>query len=249
MDHWEPLGNGLMLLSTKTHPFTTDSLLLASFSAPRPAEPCADLGTGTGIIPLLWCSRANPGPVLALELHPDAARMAARSVEANGLGERIAVIEGDAREYKRFLPHQGLGLIACNPPYYPPGTGLAAADPARAQARQAESLTLSDLALAARYGLKYGGRLCLCLPVGRLAEAVRLFSGQGLEPKRLRLVQQSPHKEPYLFLLECRLGGGTGLKAEPVLCIRGEDGGYTPEMRAVYGEYTNHCQEDSHEHS
>lgn len=237
MEKWEPLGRGLKILTAKTLGFTTDSLLLAHFSAPRPAQPCADLGTGTGIIPLLWCSRANPGPVLALELHPHAARMAAQSVTANGLQERITVIHGDAREYKRLLPHQGLGLIACNPPYFPPGTGLPAADPARAQARQAETLTLTDLALAARYGLKQGGRLCLCLPVGRLAEAVCLFSGQGLEPKRLRLVQQNPQREPYLLLLECRLGGRPGLRAEPTLCIQGEDGGYTPEMRAVYGDY------------
>lgn len=248
--HWEPLTSCLRVLVSPSYSFTTDALLLASFSLPRRAEPCADLGTGTAVIPLLWCGRAEPGPILALELQPEAAQMAARSVEANGLGDRITVLQADVRDYKRHLPHQGLGLIACNPPYFPAGTGLSASDPARAQARQAETLTLSDLAIAARYGLKYGGRLCLCLPAQRLAEAVCLLSCQRLEPKRLRLVQQSPQKEPYLFLLECRLGGKPGLKVEPTLCICGESGTYSTEMQAVYGEYTqNQRQEDCYEHA
>ncbi len=241
MEKWEPLGIHLKVLVSKSHSFTTDSLLLAHFSAPRRAEPCADLGTGTAVIPLLWCGRASPGPILALELQPEAARMATRTVEANGLSQRITVLQADAREFKRHLPHQALGLVACNPPYFSAGTGLPPANPARAQARQAESLTLLDLALAARYGLKFGGRLCLCLPVHRLAEAVCLFSAQRLEPKRIRLVQQSPQKEPYLFLLECRLGAKPGLKAEPVLCIRGEDGRYTREMQEIYGDYTENA--------
>ena len=148
MEKWEPLGIHLKVLVSKSHSFTTDSLLLAHFSAPRRAEPCADLGTGTAVIPLLWCGRASPGPILALELQPEAARMATRTVEANGLSQRITVLQADAREFKRHLPHQALGLVACNPPYFSAGTGLPSANPARAQARQAESLTLLDLALA-----------------------------------------------------------------------------------------------------
>lgn len=237
---WEPLSKNLKILVSASHRFNTDTLLLADFSMPRPGERCADLGSGCGTIPLLWCHRSSPGAVLAVELQPEAVDLMARSLRENSLEDKITLRQGDIRDYKAVLPHQGLGLIACNPPYYPAGAGLRGDNPQRTAARHGESLTLGDLAQAARYGLKYSGRLCLCLPVFRLAEAVGVFSGKGLEPKRLRLVQERPGKAPYLFLMECRLGGKPGLTAEPTLLLQGEDGAFSPEMTEIYGDYAQH---------
>ena len=70
-----------------------------------------------------------------------------------------------------------------------------------------------------------------------LAEAVCLFHDRGLEPKRLRLVQQRPGKEPYLFLLECRKGGGAGLVVEETLVLTDGSGNYSLEMERIYGDY------------
>lgn len=237
-ERWEPLGQNLRVLTGGGHGFTTDTLLLAHFSQPRPGERCADLGTGCGTIPLLWCRRARPGPVLALEVQREAAELARRSAEANGLGQRITVVQGDVRDYKRWLPHQGLELAACNPPYFPVGAGLRAEDPRRDTARREGEMSLQDLARAAQYALKCGGRLCLCLPVGRMAEAMGTLAGHRLEPKRLQLVQARRDKAPYLFLLECRSGGRSGLQALPTLVVQGEDGQPTGEMLDIYGDYT-----------
>ena len=87
------------------------------------------------------------------------------------------------------------------------------------------------------YSLRHGGRLCICLPSVRLTEAVCLFHDRGLEPKRLRLVQQRPGKEPYLFLLECRKGGGAGLVVEETLVLTDGSGNYSLEMGRIYGDY------------
>lgn len=214
---WELLEKGSGVWVTKEYGFTTDTLLLARFSQPRRGEACADLGTGCGMIPMLWRSRGEPESVLAVEIEKDGAALAARSAEQNGF-VNVKVMCGDAREYRTILPHQKLDLIACNPPYYPLGAG-AAAEKERKTARCDETFTLSDLAAAAKWGLKWGGRLCLCLRTERLAEALALFRGERLEPKRLRLVQSGPDKQPYLFLLECRYGGKPGLEAEPVLIL------------------------------
>ncbi len=238
MEHWEPLGSRLRVLVSPSHGFTTDTLLLAHFSLPRPGERCAELGCGCGAISLLWCARARPAHVAAIELQPQAVELAARSVRENGLEELVTVTQGDARDYRQLLPHQGLDRIACNPPYYPAGAGLPSQDPSRRTARHSRDLTLEDLAAAARYGLKFGGRLCLCLPASRLAEAAAALSQRSLEPKRLRLVQQRPEKAPYLFLLECRLGGGPGLTAEPTLFMQDGEGHVTREMGEIYGDYT-----------
>ncbi len=234
--HWEPLGKSCRVLVTKEHGFTTDTLLLAHFSAPHPEEACADLGTGCGTIPLLWQSRGHTGPVLAIELRREAAELAEASAAQNGFSQEITVICGDVRQYKGLLSHQSLGLIACNPPYYSIPSGALGHGP-RKTARHEDSLTLEDLSAAARYGLRHGGRLCVCLPTERLAEAMRTFGQVGLEPKRLRLVQSNPGKAPYLFLLECRKGGKPGLTVESTLFLTDAAGDPTPELVKIYGDY------------
>lgn len=235
--HREPLGPNLHVLVSPCHSFNTDTLLLAHFSMPSPGQRCADLGTGCGAIPLLWCARGCPRQVLALELQEEGAALAERSAAENGFSENLQVIRGDLREYKALLPHQGLDLIACNPPYYPQGSGAKARQPERAAARHEESMTLEDLCSAARFSLKFGGRLCFCLPVERLAEAAALCRAMGLEPKRLRLVQLRADRPPYLFLMECRRGGKPGLVGEPTLLLRQADGNWSQDMLEIYGDY------------
>lgn len=239
---WEPLAPGCQVLVTREHGFSTDTLLLAAFSQPRRGERCADLGTGCGTIPLLWRARGEPGPILAVELQPQAAEQARRSVERSGYTGHIQVVEGDVRDYKALLPCQGLDRVACNPPYTLPGAGAASPDPQRRAARQGDCFSLEDLAQAARYSLKHRGRLCLCLPVRRLAEALALFPRWDLEPKLLRLVQQRRDKAPYLFLLECRRGGRPGgLEAAPTLLLEEDTGGPTRELLEVYGSYRDNA--------
>ena len=239
---WEPLAPGCQVLVTREHGFSTDTLLLAAFSQPQRGERCADLGTGCGTIPLLWRARGEPGPILAVELQPQAAEQARRSVERSGYNGHIQVVEGDVRDYKALLPCRGLDRVACNPPYTLPGAGAASPDPQRRAARQGDCFSLEDLAQAARYSLKHRGRLCLCLPVRRLAEALALFSRWDLEPKLLRLVQQRRDKAPYLFLLECRRGGRPGgLEAAPTLLLEEDTGGPTRELLEVYGSYRDNA--------
>lgn len=239
---WEPLAPGCQVLVTREHGFSTDTLLLAAFSQPRRGERCADLGTGCGTIPLLWRARGEPGPILAVELQPQAAEQARRSVERSGYEQHIQVVEGDVRDYKALLPCQGLDRVACNPPYTLPGSGAASPDPQRRAARQGDCFSLEDLAQAARYSLKHRGRLCLCLPVRRLAEALALFPRFDLEPKLLRLVQQRRDKAPYLFLLECRRGGRPGgLEAAPTLLLEEDTGGPTRELLEIYGSYRDNA--------
>lgn len=217
--HWETLAPGYRVLVSREYGFTTDTLLLADFSMPTRGESCADFGTGCGTIPLLWAAGGKPGPVWGVEIQEEAARMARESVEESGLADRVTILQGDLREIRTLLPHQSLDLVACNPPYQAVGAGPRSPSTARALAREENTLSLEELAEAARFVLRHGGRLCLCQRVQRLAEAMVVFHQAGLEPKRLRLVQQRMEKAPYLFLLECRRGGRPGMEVEPVLLL------------------------------
>ena len=234
--HWEPLSRRGRVLVSREHGFSTDTLLLADFSLPLRGEACADLGTGCGVIPLLWKLRGKPGPVWGVELQEDGARQAEVSVRENGFSREITILQGDVRDIRSLFSHQSLDLVSCNPPYQAAGTGLPGTREALHTARHGDTLSLGDLARAARYVLRQGGKLCLCLRTGRLAEALALFREESLEPKRLRLVQQRAGKAPYLFLLECRSGGRSGMTVEPTLLLE-EGGAPSAELEAIYGDY------------
>jgi len=233
-ERWEPLGKRLKILVNSEFGFGTDSLLLADFAAPKNGENSADLGCGCGAIALLWLYRAKPGKTLAVEIQRSAVDLMRKSVKENGYEDRVLVINEDIRNYKHILPHQGLDLIACNPPYF--SEGLKSSNPQRNTIRHSDSLELDDLAKAAKFSLKYGGRLCICMPAFRLAYAINTLHVRGLEAKRLRLVQSTNDKPPYLFLLECRSGGKPGVEIMPTLVLN--DGGLpSKEIIRIYGDY------------
>lgn len=242
---WEALGDGCGLWVTAESAVTTDSLLLAHFClAPLEArkapfcarEHWADLGTGTGLLPILWRQRGFGGKITAVELRAGLAALARRSAEANRFREDFTVLCADAAQARTIFAPGSLHLLASNPPYYPPDRG-AVAEGVRGLSRQEGSLSLETLAEAGRWALRDGGRLCVCLAPFRLGEAVRVFSAKGLEPKRLRLAQGRADTPPFLALLECRKGGRTGLLTEPVLVLQTASGEMTEAGKRAYGAY------------
>ena len=234
----EPLSRNCSVIVSHSHYFTTDTLLLASFSLPKPGEACADFGTGCGAIPLVWCARGKPRKIYALELQEEACSQAKRSAELNGLQDTIDVqnlnLCGLAAARPGFL--QGLDLVACNPPYKAAGSGVKNSGNAKRIARHECECTLSEIAAAAAAVLRFGGRFCLCQRPERLCDVLEAMRLNGLEPKRLRFVHQRAGKEPSLFLVQGTRGGKPGLRVEPPLFI--EDGdGYSQEMLELYGDY------------
>lgn len=232
---WETLGPDLRLCVSREHTFGTDALLLSDFAAPRAKEIVCDLGSGCGIIPALWFRQPEQGPekVWALELQPEAVALMERSLKEGGLPpERFIPVQGDLRA----LPLQkGIcDLVTCNPPYYPTGSGAVSTMAASRTARHEMACTLEEVCKAAADLLHQGGRFCLCHRPERLAEVFRAMQARGLEPKRLRFVQQKPEKPPRLFLLEGRLGGKASLRVEASLYLE-EAGKPSPEMARIYG--------------
>lgn len=234
--HYEELGGGVRLWVTKAHKFGTDAFLLSDFAAPRGTDRAADLGSGCGIVPALWFRRTETAPceAVAVELQEGACAQMERSLSEGGLpAGRFVPLHADLRELRGRLPAGGYDLVTCNPPYTGPGGGLLSEPPARRIARHETACTLADVAAAAKYLLRYGGRFCLCHRPERLADIVCTLREAGLEPKRLRLVQQRPESAPWLALVEGRRGGRPGLRVEPPLVVEGE-GGFSPEMLRIY---------------
>ena len=243
LSHWEPLSPRISVLVNSTHRFNTDTVLLAWFSAPRKGEVCADFGAGCAAIPLIWCAKAQsgegaqPAKIYAVELQSDACRLAETSVQKNELQNTICIIHKNINDLQYLYPPRGLDLVACNPPYKPDGTGVKNPQEGLSIARHETACTFAEVAAAAAYQLRWGGRFCCCLRPERLCGAIQDLRRAGLEPKRLRFVQQRPNKAPFLFLMQAARGGKPGLRVEPVLLVEDGAGGFSQEMLQIYGSY------------
>ncbi len=237
-EHLEPLSRDISVIVSQNHRFNTDTILLASFSLPKTGETCADFGTGCGAIPLIWCAKAKPKKIYGVEIQEDACKMARRSVELNHLADTVRILRCDMTSIreKAALPANGFGLISCNPPYKAEGAGLKNPEETRRIARHEVACSFAEIVRNAAYLLRYGGRFCCCLRPERLCGVMLDLRAKGLEPKRLRLVQQRADKAPSLFLLQAVRGGKPGMVIDPVLLIE-EGGGYSEEMIRIYGEY------------
>ena len=241
------LGGLRIIQSRNGFRFGMDAVLLAHFSSVRPREKVADLGTGTGIIPMLLCGHTRVGKVVGLEIQPDMADMAARSVRMNGLEDRISIVEGDLKQAHVLLGYNGFDVVTCNPPYERRGGGIVSQDKAWAIARHEEACTLSDVARTGFNLLRQGGKMNLIIRADRAVESLITLKEARMEPKRIRLICPSSDKGPNLMLIEAVRGGHPGVRWEPVLVVYGPDGQYTADVRAIYNACAREEEEEEQE--
>lgn len=242
MERWEPLrrlGKEGGVYVTPQYSFGSDAMLLANFAAPRGQKTVCELGTGCGIISLLWCAvppwkRRQPLEITAVEIQKEAAALAARSVARNGLQEQIRVLCADWRQLEGVLSAGSFERVVCNPPYFPVNSGGVSEDEARRLARHEDGpAALDELCTAAARLLQNGGSFCLCHRPERLCDLLAALRRAGLEPKRLQMVQQEDDSAPWLLLCEAKKGGKPGLQMLPAMVLRRDDA-FTDAYHWVY---------------
>ncbi len=234
----EPLGNGIEVIVSPTHHFTTDTILLSHFASPKKNAKCVDLGSGCGTIPLLWTRFNKNLNITAVEIQADAADMINRSIRHNGLEASFSVLCEDLRELKGKIPFGYFDVVTCNPPYKIAGGGVTNPEEGKLLARHEASCTMEDVIKTASKLLQFSGNFCMCQRPERLTDALTLMRKYDLEPKELRLVQGKADKKPKLFLLKGKKGGKEGyLEVLPTLIIENADGTFTQEMNEIYGCY------------
>ena len=215
--------------------FSMDSVLIAHFPRVKKNARVIDLGTGTGVIPLLIADEVKE--ICAVELNERAADLARRNVELNDLTEKILVVAGDYRKHRELFKAESFDLAIANPPYTPVTNGAANLIEGIARARHEFTATLEDVVTAARYVLKFHGVFCMIHLASRLCEIVDALHRHQMEMKRLRLIQPKIGREANLIMLEAVVGANVGnLKILPPLIVHNEDGSYTDEIYKIYNE-------------
>ncbi len=216
--------------------FGMDAVLLANFANISPKADVLDLGTGTGIIPLLLAAKSKGKSWTGLEIQPEMVDMAERSVKLNSVEEKCHIVEGDLKNIKELFKPGQFGAVTSNPPYMKESSGLKNMKDTVVIARHEVCATLEDVVQAASYLLKTSGTFTMVHRPTRLPEIMELMVKYRLEPKRMQLVQPRADKEPNLVLIEAVKEAGRECRMLPTLNVYDEDGKYTEELLRYYGK-------------
>ena len=228
--------NGLKIIQkTDGFCFGMDAVLLSGFASVKPGERALDLGTGTGIIPLLLSAKTKGDHFTGLEIQTEIMKMAQRSVALNGLEKKIDIIQGDIKEASRIFGAASFDVVTSNPPYMNDAHGLKNPGDVKAISRHEVLCTLEDVVREGTKALKPGGRFYMVHRPHRLAEIITVMRQYKLEPKRMKFVHPFADKDANMVLIEAVRGGGAWLKLEPPGIVYKEPGVYTDEIYEIYG--------------
>lgn len=229
----EELRENLFIVQHKEgYRFSLDAVLVAGFVQPKPGEKIFDLGTGSGVIPLLLWAREPELWLTGLEIQARLAKQAQKSVTINGLDERITIIQGDLKELKQ----EWLGrwdTVVTNPPFFAGHSGRINPSEEKALARHELACTLEDIVLAAHKLLKKQGRFILIHKPERLSELLKLFSLYRFSLTRLTFVHGTEKLPAKFMLVEAVLDSGKPLEVLPPVIIHEQQGAYSPQLERL----------------
>ncbi|MBW1649882.1 MAG: methyltransferase [Deltaproteobacteria bacterium] len=212
--------------------YSIDSIILAAYlcSTVSCKDTIIDLGTGSGIIPLILAFKKKDINILGIELQKSLADIAKLNVSANNMTEKIKIAEADFRLFNKdsfFIPAD---VVVSNPPYRKAGSGKINPDFQKAIARHEIKASLKDIIATAKIMLKVSGRFVIIYPAVRMAELFYEMKIVGIEPKLIRSIHSKKNKEAKLILTEGVKGGKSGVKVASPLIIYNDNGSYTQEI-------------------
>lgn len=215
--------------------FGCDAVILSSFAKVKEGARVIDLGCGNGVIPILLAAKTNAQEIVGLEIQEESATLARRSVELNGLEDRIKIVNGDIKEAVSTFGGSSFDAITTNPPYMNSGCGLTNDASAMTIARHEVLVSLEDIIGQSAGLLRPGGHFYMIHRPHRLADIISLMRKYKIEPKRMRMVHPYADKEPTMVLIEGLRGGKPNLTVDAPLIIYKEVNQYTDEIYDIYG--------------
>ena len=214
--------------------FGMDAVLLSAFANVRKGEKVLDIGTGTGIIPILMEARYGGESYVGIEIQEDVADMASRSVKYNNLEDRIVIDNADVKDALELYGSSHFDVITTNPPYMTVDKGLVNPSDTKALSRHEISVKLEDIMSISSKILKNKGRFYMIHRPARLVEIMNVMRKYNLEIKRIRMVHPYIDKEANMVLIEAMHDGKPFLKVENPLIVYEKSGEYTKEVMDIY---------------
>lgn len=208
----EQLGSHLKIIISDKFNFTSDSIILAEFSNPSSKYNVLEIGSGCGIIPLIWCKNKKAKNIIAVEINKQACDMFSRSILINNLKDKIHIINKDILEYaSSHNIHNKFDMAVCNPPYSKLESTKPCKNVERSLARHENEINIEQIIKASSILLKNGGYLCLCCRTERLCDVIFNMRKYNVEPKFLQFVEYKKGYIPGLFLIKGKRNSKPGI--------------------------------------
>lgn len=214
--------------------FGIDAVLLSDFAKAKKDEIVFDIGTGTGIIPILMSAKTDAKKYFAIDIQQESVDMARRSIKLNKLTDKIEVFHLDIKNVFEKFEKNSINVVTSNPPYMNMGGGLINEYDAKAIARHEIFCNLDDIVKATSLLLKPNGRFYMVHRPNRLCDIICTLRNYKLEPKTIRFVQPYENKEPNMVLIESIKNGKAFMKILPNLIVYNKDKQYTDEINRIY---------------
>lgn len=228
-------NNYKIIQNTKKFCFGMDGVLLSGFTRVNSGENALDLGTGTGIIPILLEGKTEGKHFTGLEIQVESADMARRSIAINKQEDKVDIVVGDIKEASKIFGLASFDVVTSNPPYMNYNHGIVNPNEAKAIARHEIMCSLEDVVREASKVLKPKGRFYMVHRPFRLVEILTTLSFYKLEAKRIKFVHPYIDKEPNMVLIECLKGAKSNVIVEAPLIVYKEPNVYTDEIYDIYG--------------
>lgn len=217
--------------------FGIDSVLLSDFAKNIKKDSMVlDLGTGTGIIPILLCGKTKLKEVTGIELQEEVAKMAKKSIKLNNLEDKFNVINENILNLNKIYENQTFDVIVSNPPYKKKDTGITNENEKKIISRHEISASLEDFIKISKDLLKDKGEFYMVHRPERLVDIFELMRKYKIEPKILKMVYSYKNKEPKLILIKGVKNAKPFLKVESNLYIYEDTGKYTKEILKIYNK-------------
>lgn len=228
--------NGLKIIQNSCgFCFGIDSVLLSDFAKEiKNGSEVIDLGTGSGIIPILLSAKTKAKHFDAIEIQEEVANMAGRSVCLNKLENKIMVINGNIKDIKD--QKKKYDVVVTNPPYMKNNTGAKNENIKKLISRHEIECTISDIAEISYSILKDNGEIYMVHRPDRLHDIFYIFRKNKLEIKQVRFVHSKENTQAVLVLIKAVKNAKPFLKIDKPLIIYKEDGTYTDEVLKIYNK-------------
>lgn len=217
--------------------FGMDAVLLSDFAKNiKRNATVLDLGTGTGIIPILLCGKTELKKVIGVEIQEEVAKMAKKSILLNGLEGRFEILNCNIKELNKIYKKQTFDVIVTNPPYKKQNSGIVNENEKKVISRHEITANLEDFIKIAKDLLKDKGELYMVHRPERLVDILELMRKYKIEPKVLKMVCPNKNKEPNLVLIKGVKNAKTFLKIEKNLYVYDKENKYTKEILEIYNK-------------
>ena len=214
--------------------FGIDAVLLSDFSKDAKGI-VVDFGTGTGIVPILLSEKSRAKKIYAVEIQEEMADMAKRSVDINGLTNKIEVVMADIKDFVQEMGQDFANCVVSNPPYFKDGGAIVNPDDSLAISRHEIKINLDELVSSASRILRSNGSFYMVHRPDRLVEIITAMKKYNLEPKVMRFIYPNIRKPANLLLIKGIKNAKPELRMMKPLHVYKENGDYSEEIYEIYG--------------